>query len=98
MNNRDRFSPVWPAFAALAFSSAATILIGLGHRGKFTPPGPILPFIDALKVFAAMCLVTFVIFYILRLLGVRFRWLGEPETEHTSRKRGKRMNQKGRKS
>jgi hypothetical protein len=75
--SQSRFNPIAPLLIALAATVFLVFMSWAGWRGKFIPWGDPIPLVDALLIFPSAFVMHFVLFYGLRLLGVR---LSVPQT------------------
>jgi hypothetical protein len=83
---QNRFSPRRPAIAALTFTAAIGGLYALGYRGRNKPGSSPLPFSAVVELGLKMLVVSFLLFYFLRILGVEIGPMGGKENTEPSEK------------
>ena len=84
---KNRTSPKKPLIAALGVA-CLSIFHSLGYRGKYRPSVAPLSLEEAVLLFLVVFFCAFVVFYPLRMLGVRMgAWGGKEEEADPDRQR-----------
>jgi len=70
VRSHSRVNPTKPLLISFAVSTGTVLMMWAGWRGKFTPWGEPIQFVNAVARFPALFLVTFALFYIVRIFGL----------------------------
>jgi hypothetical protein len=90
MSVKNRFSPKRPLVAAAVFTTVLGGLYAVGYRGRYKADSASMDIADAAKFLALLAIGSFVVFYVLRMLGVQIGWMGGNESSKDSNDKGKR--------
>jgi hypothetical protein len=77
----NRFSPNRPLIAAALFTGLAGGMYAYGYRGRYKADATSMDFGMAVRFLILMAAGSFVLFYLLRILGVEIGWMGGRETQ-----------------